>query len=344
MRVNHLKPRTKDALIGVLVIAIIAMVLGTSNPLSVWVSGNVVKLPWLQIEGENGNGGTTTTGKIKGVVTTDTATFDSLDIATVRTIGTNVNVYWYALRSGQWVLLGSGDAADINVQEGDSNVIYAVCSVPSGQSYYVDYNKILSMNSPLVTSVQYTDVDGDGVKDLVFRLDISDIPFASGTGKYTLPSFNVYLITYDSSHSISSPADIVAGTSKVTKYVEWYTTMSTSKKALAVTKIVLVANTSAIEEITLDKLNIPGIGNLDGSNFEQSVLSTETRWTYTISSQLYGADYIELPVNQLNKFQFTTTLTVTLSTNHIQVTLYIYYLTSAGATASLSDPVVIKDA
>ncbi len=149
-------------------------------------------------------------------------------------------------------------------------------------------------------------------------------------------------MTADVSHAISSSSNIVAGTSKVTKYVEWYTTMSAAKRALAINKVVLVANTSKIEEITLKKLNIPGVGYLDGSNFEQSVLSNEIRWTYTISNSLYGANYIKLPVNSLNKFEFTTTLEVDLASENIRVTLYVYYLTSAEATASLSDAVVLK--
>ena len=82
------------------------------------------------------------------------AAFDSLDIATTRTIGTNVNVYWYAVRSGSRVLFGSGDAVDINVEEQDRNVIYAVVSVPSGQNYYVDYQKIQAINSRVQSKVQ----------------------------------------------------------------------------------------------------------------------------------------------------------------------------------------------
>jgi len=322
-------------------VAIALLALLTNPTVTVWLQSMGITLPWMAqvpTTGGGGGGGATAT-YTKGIVTTDTAAFDSLDIATSRTIGTNVKVYWYANR-GQWVLLGSGDAADINVEERDNNVIYAVVSVPSGQAFYVDYQKILSMNSR-ATSVDYKDIDGDNVKEFVFRLNVADIPLATGTGKYSLPCFNVYLLTYDSSHSISSPSNIVAGTSKVTKYVEWYTTMSAEKKALAVCKVVLVANTSNIEEITLKKLNIPGIGYLDGSSFEQSVLSSEIRWTYTITSTLYGADYIKLPVNSLNKFEFTTTLEVDLASDNIQVTLYVYYLTSAEATASLSDAVVL---
>ncbi|MEM2922476.1 MAG: hypothetical protein QXF26_09205 [Candidatus Bathyarchaeia archaeon] len=287
---------------------------------------------------------TTPTTYTRGIVTTATSAYDSLDIATSRTIGTNVKVYWYAYRGG-WVLLGSGTGADINVEERDNNIIYAVASVPSGQAFYVDYGKIMQMNSR-VQSVEFKDIDGDNVKEYVFRLNVADIPYASGTGKYSLPSFNVYLFSYDSSASLSNLANVTGvGTSKVTKYLEWYVTLSAEKKALAVSKVVLTVGTGDISRFSLMKLNIPGIGYLDGSNFDQSVLSSEIKWTYTISNQLYGANYVKLPVNSLNKFEFTTTLEVDLETgDDVLLTLTIYYLDNTGSQKSLSDSLYIKAA
>ena len=283
---------------------------------------------------------------IEGVVTANVAAFDSLDIATSRTVGTNVNVYWYAFRGGSWVLLGSGDDADINVEKQDHNIIYAVVSVPSGQNYYVDYQKIQAMNSR-VQAVEYKDIDGDNVEEYVFKLNIADIPYASGTGKYTLPTFNVYLLTYDSSFSWPSggkPSDISGiGTTKVTKYIEWYISLSAEKKALAISKVVLVVNTSDVSKVTLKKLNIPGIGYLDGSSFSQDVLQSQIKWTYEVSKTLYGADYIKLPVNALNKFEFTTTLELDLDTGDtLSFTLYIYYFDAQESLQSVSDTVNIS--
>ena len=294
-----------------------------------------------------GGGGGGETGYISGIVTTDVAAFDSLDIATSRTVGTNVNCYWYAYRNG-WILLGSGDGADINVEEADRNTIYAVVSVPSGQNYYVDYQKILQMNTR-AKSVEYRDIDGDNVEEWVFKLDISNIPYASGTGKYSLPCFNIYLLTYDSSFSWPSggkPSDETGvGTSPVTKYIEWYISLSGEKKALALSKVVLTVNTSDVSKVTLKKLNIPGIGYLDGSSFDQDVLSDQIKWTYECSNTLYGANYLKLPVNSLNKFEFTAAVELDLDTSDvIQFTLTLYYFDPTESLQTAYDTVIYSEA
>jgi len=337
------KHKEKNVLLACLVVLVLVLFANQAG---------YVTIPFLSQQptgpsGPSGPSGPTTPTVTTGIITTDVAAFDSLDIATSRTVGTNVNVYWYALRGGSWVLLGSGDAADINVEEQDNNIIYAVVSVPSGQSYYVDYQKIKSMNNR-VQSVEYKDIDGDNVEEWVFRLDIKNIPFASGTGKYSLPCFNVYLLTDDTGSfafpTAGKPADLTSvGTSKVTKYLEWYTALSAEKKAVAVSKVVLTVNSSDISKVKLVKLNIPGIGYLDGSSFEQDVLTSSIKWTYTISNQLYGANYLKLPVNSLNKQEFTTAVELDLASGDVlQFTLTIYQLDSAEGSVSDSDSVNVS--
>jgi hypothetical protein len=336
--------KTKDKIIGILIVAIIVMVADASG---------IVDIPYLNLQPEKERPIVTTdtqqpptTQYISGIVTTDVAAFDSLDIATARTVGTNVKCYWYAYRNG-WILLGSGDAADISLEEADRNTIYAVVAVPSGQSYYVDYQKILSMNTR-AQSVDYKDIDGDNVEEWVFKLDISGIPYATGTGKYSLPSFNIYLLTDDTGSfafpTAGKPSDLSSvGTSTVTKYLEWYMAMSAEKKAVALSKVVLTVNTSDISKVTLKKLNIPGIGYLDGSSFEQDVLTSSIKWTYTISSTLYGADYIKLPVNSLNKFEFTTCIELDLASGDVlQFTLTVYQFDAAESQVSDSDSVIVS--
>ena len=339
-----MRHKEKNAVIALLLIALVAVFADASG---------VVDVPFLNLQPEAPREpitttpttpGTTTPQYVSGIITTDVAAFDSLDIATSRTVGTNVNCYWYAYRNG-WILLGSGDGADISVDEADRNILYAVVAVPSGQNYYVDYQKILSMNTR-VQSVDYKDIDGDNVEEYVFKLDISKIPYATGTGKYSLPSFNIYLLTYDSSHTLNSPGNITSiGTSKVTKYAEWYTTFSAEKKAIAISKVVITAGTSDTSKLKLLKVNIPGVGYLDGSSFSQDVLTSTIKWTYTISNTLYGADYMKLPVNTQNKFEFTVAIECDLATNDdISFKIDIYYLDSTESLSSLSDTIYLQAA
>jgi len=342
-----LKHKTKNVLIAVTVIMLLAVVVNQTGYLGPRIDWSKLQLAEEEPTGPTGPTGPTTPQVTTGIVTSDVAGFDSLDISTARTIGTNVNCYWYVQRGGLWVLLGSGDAADLNIEEQDANVMYAVCQVPSGQSFYVDYNKMLAMNSRL-DAVDYADIDGDSLEEFIFTMDISSIPWASGTGKYTMPCLNVYLLTYDSSWAFgTAPADQTnIGNTTVTKYVEWYTAMSAEKKGYALSKVVLVANISDISKITLKKCNIPGIGFLDGSSFDQDVLTSSIKWTYDISILLYGADYLQVPANTLNKQEFTTAFELDLSdtaSDVVGVTLYLYYLDNLEGQKSNSDTMAFKN-
>ena len=276
-------------------------------------------------------------------MTSAVVAYDSLDITTARTVGTNVAVTWYAYRSGAYILLGSGNGASLSVTPSDQNTIYAMASIPSGQSFYVDYAKIKSMNTR-VTNVQYKDITGDGVKELVFTIDLTGIPYASATGQYTMPSLVVYLLSYDSSASLTMNSGVSSiGTTQVTKYLQNYVTLAAEKKALAVSKIVITANTSDISKVALSKQNIPGIGYVDGSSFVQDVQTSQIQWTYTVSSILFGADYVQLPPNTLNKFDFTTAVQFTMSSGmKILITLNIYYLDASGANQILTGTVLLS--
>jgi len=284
---------------------------------------------------------TTPSTTVSGIVTSAVVAYDSLSITTPRTIPDNVAVTWYAYRSGAYVLLGSGTSASLSITPSDQNTIYAMVSVPSGQSFYVDYAKIKSMNTR-VTNVQFKDITGDGVKELVFTVDLTGIPYASATGQYTMPSLVIYLLSYDSSASLTVNGAVSSiGTTQVTKYLQNYVALAAEKKALAISKVVVQANTSDISKVALSKQNIPGIGYVDGSSFAQDVQASQIQWTYTVSSTLFGADYIQLPPNTLNKFDFTTAVQFTMSSGmKILITLNIYYLDSTGASQVLSDTVL----
>jgi len=279
------------------------------------------------------------------IVTTDVAAWDSLDITTSRSIGTDVDVVWFRYQNG-WIKLGAGDGVDLSLTSADNDVVY-MALMPSS-SYYVDYEEILEMN-PHVSWYGYQDITGDDTEEFIFKVDISGSSYASATGKWNMPLVNIYLLTYDSSFAFPTagrPSDITGiGTSTVTKYLKWYAEISAEKKGIALYKVVLTANTTDISKIKLEKMNIPGIGYLDGSSFTMDVLSNQIKWTYTISQNtLYGADYIKRPVGDPNEFKFTTVLELDLDSGDvIQVTLTIYELTPTESSISDSDSVLLKE-
>jgi hypothetical protein len=278
-------------------------------------------------------------------VTSAAAGYDSLDITQTRAITTTYTVTWYAYRNGQYVLLGSGTAADLNIIAADQNTVHAIVAIPSGQYYYVDFAKMQAMNSR-ITNVQFKDITGDGVKELVFTVDLTNIPYATSTGKYIMPTLNVYLLTFDGTTSASSTLTMNSavssiGTTQVTKFLQNYLTISAEKKAIAISKIVITANTSDISKVELLKQNVPNIGYVDGSSFSQNVQTSQIQWTYTINTVLFGADYVTRPVNTLNYFDFTTALKFSLaSSDKILITVDVYYLTTTGTIAVLTGTVL----
>lgn len=312
------------------------------------------------VQQQTGTGGTEDTGDTTpsgntpcdyptSILTTDVAAADSLDISTSRTVGSDINVLWYRYE-GDWIQLGSGDGTDITVSESDNNEVFMVVQFPGSPSYYVDYQKILDMNRHL-SWYSYEDITEDDVEEFIFKVDISGSTYASANGKWNMPLCNVYLLT-DDTGSFSIPAggqpddhtDI--GESTTTKYLKWYGEISTEKRAVALYKVVLKVNTSDTSKVTLSKMNIPGIGYLDGSSFDKDVLTSETKWTYTISRNvLYGANYMKRPVNDPNEFKFTTAVELTLSTDDVlQFTLYLYQLDASESSISDSDSVICQEA
>ena len=282
------------------------------------------------------------------IVTTDIAAWDTLDISTARTAGTDINTIWFRY-SGGWIKLASGDAQDLSVQKADNNRVYLALEFPSSPGYYVDYEKTMDMN-PHLSWYGYEDITGDSVEEFIFKVDISGSTFASATGKWNMPAVNVYLLTYDASFAIPSggqPADVTAiGTSTVTKYLKWYAEVSAEKKGIALYKVVFTVNTSDISKVKLKKLNVPGVGYLDGSSFEQDVLASSIKYTYTLSPNiLYGAGYVERPVNDPNEFEFTAAVELNMATNDtLQATLNIYELSPAEASLSDQDSVILQEA
>ncbi|MEM3622812.1 MAG: hypothetical protein QXR76_03460 [Candidatus Bathyarchaeia archaeon] len=286
----------------------------------------------------------TETGAVPvGTFTMRCSGYNTLDVASSVAIGSGgLKVSWYAYRNG-WVLLGAGDNVNIELEERDNGYIYVVCE--GNSSWYIDFNKVQSMNSR-VKSVSYEDVDGDSVKEWVFKYSMWNIPPAASG--YPQTTFYLYALEYDSSFAFPAggqPSDISSiGTSTVTKYIAWYMGASAEKKGVAVYKIEIKVNSTSTSLWDLKNVNVPGVGYLSGSNFQEQILETYTVYTYVIGSNLKDSVYWKLPPNVNNKFDLTVGIEFhfTAGTEVLQWTLTVYQLTPTETSVTDADSVITK--
>ena len=324
-----MKESTKVIIIAIVMFyLVISLIAGSFNPAD-WFQGGAAPISQEGVP----------TGEVPvGIFNLKTVAYNTLDISSSLTEGTNYGVYWYANRGGGWILLGSGDDALIEATEQDGGFAYAVVEVPSGQAYYVDASET-KLKNPRVYAVSYEDPDGDGYKEFVFKFSLYNIP-KPASGNPTV-YFYPYFMAYEKP-SINSPSDISGiGTAITTQYIEWYLSFSNEKKAFALAKIELTVNTTDTSKITIQHINIPGVGYLSGDALGAPYKGTSTlTWTYTIGNNLMQAAYIKYGQNQLNKFEFTTELQTQLESGDVLTfTITIYGFTSSGTLTTITDTV-----
>jgi hypothetical protein len=340
-----MKKGTRSAIAAIVIIAI--AVVGLNQ------YGYIALFPKFQTAGTGGptGGGQTIDSTMRsnylngvGQFEMNTKLYDSLVPATPHTIVTDANIYYYHFSQGHWVL---GVVASVGVDLFDAkpedNGYMWVVVAPTTNAYYIDYQKIMQ-NDPYIISYQYIDVFGTGVKNFAFQYDLKNhaIP-ASG---YPVISFTADLIAYaaptfgDSLKNVNL-TKIGAGINET--YINWYL-KGTANKGAAIYRIELTAGNSTktctdLTKIVLKKLQIPGLGYLDGSQFQQSFTSVDIRWTYTATTNLDHAIYLTLLSNVNNRFDMNGQLEFLLgTTTAIPITLTIYYLTApSGSGASISE-------
>ena len=195
-----------------------------------------------------------------GTYNVRTSAHCSLDMATSYTVGTECKVYWYKRHGTEWINVATGDNKYVSLKPEDNGYLWVVVKIPSGQNYYVDYQKIISSNAPDVDMYLYTDVDGDLVKEFAFRYDVRGVAIPSSG--YPVVWFYVFLLPYDTSftglNDLSNDTGI--GGSTTTKYYDYYLSFSASKKAVAIYKVELRIGTTDETKFEFKRLEIPGIG------------------------------------------------------------------------------------
>jgi len=283
--------------------------------------------------------------KAVGVFDIKVVGYNSLDITSTLTLGTNYACYVFGYRPGGWLMLGSfsNGVATVELTSQDNGYVYIVVEVPSGQQYYVDAATTKAQN-PRVVSVLYEDPDNDGYKEFIFKFDMRNIP-KPASGNPTI-YFYPYFLAYQKPN-INSPPDITGvGTARVTKYIEWYLSFANEKKAWAIVKIEISVNTTDTTKMTINRLNVAGYGVLTGDSFGAPIRGTNSlTWSATLGNNLLDAYFLKYGANQLNKFDFTFQADFQLASSDVlAVTLTIYGLGPNGVLETRTDTVLISAA
>lgn len=281
------------------------------------------------------------TGAVSGSFTIATFAYDTDDVSTNRTVGTDVSVTYYAKIGGSWhglqPGLPNGALTTISLDGTEGGVIYAVCYTGAADTYYVDSAKTKQMNSRCsasgLPSISFETVYSN-TKQWVFPFDMHNIP--PNTRDTADVTFNVALLTYDStfgfpSAGLGSNITGIGSSTKVSEYLTWYLSASLAKKGIAVRSIELKVNETDTTQFAFIKQNIPEVGYIDGQAFTPYPQATQILYSYTIGTDLGSCAYWNLQAGVNNKFDVTTAIDVTISaaTTHVW-TITIHELKPTG--------------
>ena|SRR5487761_10115 len=294
----------------------------------------------------------TTTSVSSGAYSLAGATtgYDHFNPGTTYTAATNFNVLWDAQVSGQYQQIGS-NTQTLAIQPSYGGVLYAVVTVPSGQSYYVDAYKTQQQNSPLVTSWVYTSVANNGVNNFVFKL--SNLPGA--TNPISPLDFYPYFIA-SATQTLSSPSAIVSvGSSPATEFVQWSSTMpsGTPNVGSLIKEVTVGINSSNAAIFQLNSVNDPASfsaqgtmssGLVQGTSFTPQQGTSSYTYTYAIGSSVTDpstGQYVLYGTNSLDSFPYTLSGTfnfgATSGVNCLALTITIYVLSPSGAISTLTN-------
>lgn len=284
----------------------------------------------------------------EGTFTVKSASYNSLDISTALTYGTDVDVSYYAFRQGGWVLLGAYGATgtDVEITNVDQGYIYMMCIRHSTATYLFDAAKTLAMNTRAV-SAQFIDITGDTIKEFIVKYSMFNIP--SAASGYPSTTFTTYFLDDDSASASyptgGQPADITSvGTTQTTKFLAWYMSMSAVKHGLAVYKVEVKVNTTSASKAELLNVNVPNIAVVSASSMDYQKTDSYQIWTYTIGQNLGDCTFWQLPQNANNKFDLTTSVRLTLATNDtLAWTCTVYQLSAGQTTVTDADTCITQE-
>ena len=282
-----------------------------------------------------------------------TTGYDHYNPSTTYTAATNFNVLWDALAGGSYQQLGS-NTQTIAIQPSYGGTIYAVVTVPSGQSYYVDPALTQQRNSPLASSWSYTSVANNGVNNFVFKL--SGIPGASNP--ISPLDFYPYFIA-QATLSLNSPSALSSvGTTTTTQFIQWQGTFPSGTPNVGdeITEVQVTVNSTNAAVFQLNSVNDPSTwgtngalsaGLVQGTSFTPQQGSSNYVYTYNIAktpTDFSTGQFLTYGSNSLDNFPFTVSGTydfgaATATTNCLSIQLQVYILLASGAISTLTNTV-----
>lgn len=266
--------------------------------------------------------------------------YNSLDISSALTLGTNVDQSFYGYRNGQWILLGPHTATtgtDLEVTAQDNGYIYVLCAPHSTQTYVFDQVKTLQMNSR-AESVQFVDVTGDGVEEFLVKYNMRNLPASSND--YPSTTFTGFYYYEDTgSTTDGSPDNVAVGTSVATTSVEWYLQISAANRATPWTKIQIKMDTTDTSVAKVTSLSIPGVGTIAEGGLDYWYDSSYQYYEYSIGSNLGDCGFFTRGSADSGKIYLTTQIRTDLASANITCTMTVFQLNYAGSTVTDADEV-----
>jgi hypothetical protein len=239
-----------------------------------------------------------------------------------------ISVLWYHHGNGQWDLEPNSDY--FNIRQSDDYIAFAAVK-SSSNSCYIDYQRTIASQSPLISHFAFVDVDSDGLPETVFQFNLRQLPVPSEG--YPSLAFCLYLLPISQTVVMTS----MNATKGSLVSLLYSIVLDNETDGLAIYKVQVQVNDTTQANCVLKVLVIPEIGGIAPSSMMLGLTPYETFWAYAISATLEGALYLK------GRSAFEAEFSI-LGSAAYEVTLSIYYLLPTGAGAKVSNTTYILGA
>lgn len=340
----------KHVVYGVLVIGILALAMGwipvpnwlnTTQPVTTQTATATVTAP-VTVPG----------GFQPGDFIDDVLAYNTFTPSTTSTLGAVGTATWYKQVNGAYSTIGSGTGGTLQVSADSGGYVHA--AVQGTSNIYIDAWTAKAKDTK-IESVEYKDIDGNGVKEFVFKINLASVTRQSGYTPHF--SFNLYYMDYELPTASSTATSTTYGTTPIDKYIEFYTTQTTLQRAYAINKVDFTvmrgsgsyATQADVAKFVYMKVSIPGKGYVDVTGSLQ-IRTQDLYYSYSLGSDMGDSYYVKTGQNDLNKQYYTlnvkTSFTASDPWYRIVWTIYIVAPIATGnaqTVTSITDWVNVSD-